>query len=205
MIGLVAVVVGTVIRRLGLLLRGYSAPRVLVALPVAALVIAGLAIAYKAGTGKPFSDVLFSGEAALGPLIKNSAGYTAAALIALVALKGLAYSVSLSSFRGGPVFPAMFVGAVLGIALAPRPGLSVAAGAAMGIGAMCAVLLTVPLTSVLLATLLRASDGLVVMPLVIVSVVVAYVAAARFAPRPAPPTPPAPPASASITGTQAPP
>lgn len=200
-IGLAAVVVGVAIRRLGLLLRGYSAPRLLLALPAAGLVVAGLAIAYNAGTGKPVSDVLFSGETALGPLIKHSASYSAAALIALVALKGLAYGVSLSSFRGGPVFPAMFVGAALGLAFSYLPGLSVVAGAAMGIGAMCAVMLTLPLTSVLLATLLLASDGLAVMPLVIVSVVVAYVAAARLAPKPPPPRP----AGASITGTQAPP
>ena len=52
----------------------------------------------------------------------------------------------------------------------------------MGIGAMAAVMLNLPLTSVLLATLLLASDGLAVMPLVIVAVVVAYVASARIVP-----------------------
>ena len=54
----------------------------------------------------------------------------------------------------------------------------------MGIGAMCAVMLRLPLTSVLLATLLLSSDGLQVMPLAIVAVVVAYVASARLAPTP---------------------
>jgi hypothetical protein len=44
---------------------------------------------------------------------------------------------------------------------------------AMGIGALCAVMLRLPLTSVLLATLLLSSDGLQVMPLAIVAVVVA--------------------------------
>jgi len=53
----------------------------------------------------------------------------------------------------------------------------------MGIGALCVVMLTLPLTSVLLAVLLLASDGLAVMPPVIVAVVVAHVAAARIAPR----------------------
>jgi hypothetical protein len=56
----------------------------------------------------------------------------------------------------------------------------------MGIGAMSVVMLTLPLTSVLLPTLLLLSDGLAVMPLVIVAVVVAHVAAARIAPAPAP-------------------
>ena len=48
----------------------------------------------------------------------------------------------------------------------------------MGTGAL-AGWLTLPLTSVLLATLLLASDGLAIMPLVIV----AHVTAARIAPR----------------------
>ena len=64
----------------------------------------------------------------------------------------------------------------------------VIAGVAMGIGAMSAVMLTLPITPVLLATLLLASDGLALMPLVIVAVVVAYIAAARLTPRPATPT-----------------
>jgi H+/Cl- antiporter ClcA len=104
----------------------------------------------------------------------------------LVACKAVAYGLSLSSFRGGPVFPAMFIGAAGGMALSHLPGLQVVPAAAMGIGAMCVVMLRLPLTSVLLATLLLQSDGLVVMPLVIVAVVVAYVASARLAPAPAP-------------------
>ena len=40
--------------------------------PVVGLAIAGLAIAFAEGTGKPSSEVLFSGQSALGPLITNS-------------------------------------------------------------------------------------------------------------------------------------
>ena len=124
--------------------------------------------------------MLFSGQAALGPLLSGSATYSVGALVALLACKGLAYSASMSGFRGGLVFPAMFLGAAGGIALSHFPGLPVITGAAMGIGAMCAVMLRLPLTSVLLATLLLLSDGLTVMPLVIVAVTVAHVAAARL-------------------------
>jgi membrane protein implicated in regulation of membrane protease activity len=53
----------------------------------------------------------------------------------------------------------------------------------MGIGDMCVTMLGFPLVSVLLATLLLASDGLQVMPLVIVAVVVAYVGRAWLLPR----------------------
>src|SRR5206468_5984089 len=102
-------------------------------------------------------------------------------LVLLVACKGLAYGASMSGFRGGPVFPAMFLGAAGGVALSHLPGLPLVAGVAMGIGAMSVAMLRLPLTSVLLATLLLASDGLAVMPLVIVAVVVAHVAPARSA------------------------
>ena len=115
----------------------------------------------------------------------HSAGYTAGALLLLLACKGAAYAVSMSGFRGGPVFPAMFTGAVGGLALSHLPGLPPVAGAAMGIGAMCAVMLRLPMTSVLLATLLLTADGLAVMPVVIVAVVVAYVTSARLSPAPA--------------------
>jgi hypothetical protein len=50
----------------------------------------------------------------------------------------------------------------------------------MGIGAMSVAMLRLPMTSVLLATLLLFSDGLAVMPLVIVAVVVAYVVSAHL-------------------------
>jgi H+/Cl- antiporter ClcA len=96
--------------------------------------------------------------------------------------------MSLSGFRGGPTFPAMFLGAVGGVALSHLPGLPMVDGIAMGIGAMTAVMLRLPLTSVLLATLLLGLDGLAVMPLAIVAVVVAYVASARLAPTPATPS-----------------
>jgi chloride channel protein, CIC family len=153
---------------------------------VAGLVVAGLAIAYAEGAGESSSEVLFSGQTALGSLITHSTSYTVGAQLLLLVCKGLAYGVSLSSFRGGPVFPSLFLGAVGGMALSHLPGLPLVAGVAMGIGAMCTVMLTLPLTSVLLATLLFLSDGLAVMPPVIVAVVVAYVAAARIAPPPAP-------------------
>jgi H+/Cl- antiporter ClcA len=185
-IGIAAAILGTAIRRLALLIRPHVERRMLLLMPVLGLLIAGLAIAYHEGTGKSYSDVLFSGQTALGPLITNAASYSVGALVLLFACKGLAYGVSLSSFRGGPVFPSLFLGAAGGIALSHLPGLPLVPGVAMGIGAMSAVMLRLPLTSVLLATLLLFSDGLAVMPLVIVAVVVAYVLSARLAPAPSP-------------------
>jgi H+/Cl- antiporter ClcA len=185
-IGVAAVIAGTATQRLGLLLRPHVERRILVLTPVVGLVVGGLAFAYTEGTGKSSSDVLFSGQTQLGPLITHAAGYSVGALVLLMACKGLAYGVSLSSFRGGPTFPALYIGAAGGIALSHLPGLPLVPAVAMGIGAMCAVVVRLPLTSVLLASLLLYSDGVAVMPLVIVAVVVAYVVSAKFAPAPAP-------------------
>jgi H+/Cl- antiporter ClcA len=56
------------------------------------------------------------------------------------------------------------------------------AGAAMGIGAMTAAMLGLPLTAVLLVTVLLPADGLALTPLLIVAVAVSYVTSARLAP-----------------------
>jgi hypothetical protein len=181
-VGVMAVPLGSGIRWLGLFLRPHVERRMVLVMPVVGLTVAGLAIAFAAATGKGSSEVLFSGQSALGPFIAHSASYTVGALLLLIACKGIAYGASLSSFRGGPTFPALFLGAAGGVALSHLPGLPLVDGVAMGIGAMSAVMLRLPLTSVLLATLLLASDGLAIMPLVIVTVVVAYVVSARLAP-----------------------
>jgi hypothetical protein len=198
-IGVMAVPIGSGIRWLGLFLRPHVERRILLITPVVGLAVAGLAIAFAAATGKGSSEVLFSGQSALGPLIAHSASYTVGALVLLLVCKGIAYGISLSSFRGGPTFPALFLGAAGGIALSHLPGLPLVDGVAMGIGAMSVVMLRLPLTSVLLATLLLASDGLAVMPLVIVAVVVAYVASARLTPAPAPAPAPEAPSAAGET------
>ncbi|MFJ7593133.1 chloride channel protein [Streptomyces sp. NPDC097617] len=183
-IGLVAAIVGTGIRRLSLWLQPRVERRLLPATVLMGLVIGGLAIAYAQGTGKAATEVMYSGQSALGPLLANSADYTVGTLTLLVACKGLAYCVSLSAFRGGPIFPAMFLGAAGGIAMSHLPGLQLTPAFAMGIGAMSVTMLRLPLTSVLLATLLLGSQGLTVMPLVIVAVVVAYVVILRLSPAP---------------------
>ena len=96
-------------------------------------------------------------------------------LILLIVCKAAAYGISLSAFRGGPVFPSMFIGAALGIAASGLPGMSLAPAIGMGIGAMCATMLRLPLTSALLATVLLGADGVSVTPQVIIAVVVAFV------------------------------
>jgi len=201
-IGVLAPFLAWGIRWLALFLRPRVEPRMVLIMPVLGLAIAGLAIAFAAGTGKGSSEVLFSGQDALGPFVDSAATYTVGALVLLIACKGLAYGMSLSSFRGGPIFPALFLGAAGGMALSHLPGLPLVTGVAVGIGAMSTAMLNLPLTSALLAALLLGTDGLEVLPLVIVGVAVAYVVSARINP----PTPPAPssPAAAAPAAREAP-
>lgn len=175
LIGAAAAFLGWGIKWIGLSLRPLvHLNRVLVTTGLG-LLIGLTAMAYQLITGHPFSEVLFSGQDALPNLVANASGYTVGALIVLIIGKAFAYGLSLSAFRGGPVFPSMFIGAALGIALSGLPGMELAPAIAMGIGAMCASMLKLPLTSTLLAVLLLGKDGMSVTPQVVVAVVVAFV------------------------------
>ena len=188
-IGIVAAFLGLLVRRLALFLQPIVERSSLVLTPVVGLAIGCLVIVFTESTDHSASDILFSGQAALPSLIDNSGTWTLGALLMLIVCKGLAYGASLSCFRGGPVFPGMFIGAALGIAMSHGPGLPVIAGAAMGMGAMTVAMLGMPLFAVLLPTVFLQADGLALQPLVIVAVVVSYVVSARLAPDPSPPEP----------------
>ena len=190
-IGLVAPFIGRGISILAIAIRARVEPRMVLLMPVLGLLIGGLAIGFSEATDHPASDVLFSGQDQLPDVVSNAASWSVGALLLLMLCKALAYAISLSTFRGGPVFPAMFIGAAGGVAAAELPGMELVPAVGMGIGAMCAVMLTLPLTSVLLATLLMGTDGLAAMPVVIVATVVAYVLTAHLTPAPAPAPAPA--------------
>lgn len=183
--GVVAAVLGTAIRLLGLFLQTIVERRMLVLMPVVGLGVAALAIAFAEGTGRSGTEVLFSGQSALPTLVLHAGSWTVGALVLLVACKSLAYGLSLSSFRGGPVFPALFIGAAAGVGASHLPGMVLVPGVAMGIGAMATVMLRLPMTATLLATVLLSSDGTAVVPLVIVAVVVAYLITAWMPQTPA--------------------
>jgi H+/Cl- antiporter ClcA len=181
LIGVVAGCLGPLIQHTARRVRTGVGGHRMAAMPALGLAVAGLAILYVEVTGKPLSDVLFSGQDNLPTLVAHAGAYGLGALVLLVACKGLAYALSMSSFRGGPVFPAIFIGGALGIACSHLPGMSLVPGLAMGIGALSAAVLQFPFTGVLLASVLLGSDGLAAMPLAIVAVVVAYVVSLHLA------------------------
>jgi hypothetical protein len=140
----------------------------------AGLAVGGLAIAFAEATGDTPNAVLFSGQEAFGSLFNQAATISLSTLALLLLFKGLAWSVSLGSFRGGPTFPALFLGVVAGLLAGHLPGYSETQAVAALTGAACVAVLRLPLASVMIASLLCIHAGLAVAPLVIVAVVVAY-------------------------------
>jgi H+/Cl- antiporter ClcA len=140
------------------------------------LVGGGLAVGLLAQTadwlGADSQDVLFSGQASVPDLVSSDS--TKIVLILFVA-KAIAYAVSLGcGFRGGPVFPAIF----LGIALATfasvwfdvSPTLAVAVGAAAGTAAVTRLLVT----SSLFAALLVGPQGTDAVPAAVLAACAAW-------------------------------
>ncbi len=68
----------------------------------------------------------------------------------------------------------MFLGAAAGLMAAQLPGFSITPAVAVCIGAAVVAVLRLPLSAVVLATLLTSSGGVGAGPLIIVGVVVAY-------------------------------
>ena len=206
-VGLLAGPLSAGLRRLAVAVRDRTVIHPVPATVLLGLVTAALAVGYVEATGHADSDVLFSGQSALPGLLTHAGSYSVGALLLLLLCKGLAYSAALAGFRGGPTFPAMFLGAAGGIALSHLPGLGLVPAAAMGIGAMTAAMLRLPLSAVLLTTLFLGSDGFSVMPLTIVAVVVAYLTANWIAPppnHPAAPRQPTGPAERAAAGPETP-
>jgi H+/Cl- antiporter ClcA len=153
--------------------RRFAAPLLLL-LPIIGLIVAGLAIAFSQATGKNVNEALFSGESGLPGLVAQAGTWSVSALVLLLVFKGLAYSLSLGSFRGGPTFPGIFLGAAGGILASHLPGFPLTPAVAVGMGAAVAAVLRLPLSAIVLATLLTVQAGTGDEPLIIVGVVVAY-------------------------------
>jgi H+/Cl- antiporter ClcA len=145
-------------------------------LPVCGLIVSGLAIAFAQATGRSFTEVLFSGQDALPGLVSGAGKWSLSALALLILCKGLGYSISIGSFRGGPTFPAIFLGAAGGIMCSHLPGFPITAAVAVGMGTGIVAILRLPLSAIVITGVLTSKTGPGTEPLVILGVVVAYLA-----------------------------
>jgi H+/Cl- antiporter ClcA len=164
-------------RRLGRRTARAAVDHTLVVTTVVGLLVGACAAAYTLITGRSVLDVLQSGEAALPALVSSPHSWSVVALLLLLVFKGAAYGFSLGSFRGGPTFPAVFLGAALGVLVGPLPGLGVTAGIAIGMTAATTAVLRLPVTSIVLVVLLLGPEGTSQLPIIMLAAAVATVTA----------------------------
>jgi H+/Cl- antiporter ClcA len=123
--------------------------------------------------GADSQAVLFSGQTAVPEVVaEDSVGIVLVLLLA----KGLAYAISLGSgFRGGPVFPAIFLGVTLAtfavLLFDVSPTWAVAVGTAAGMTAMTRLVFA----ALLFAALLVGSQGLDTIPAAVLASAAAWV------------------------------
>jgi H+/Cl- antiporter ClcA len=169
----IALVVFVVVR-LGRRTAGLARARPFLVLPAAGVLVALAAVAFHATSGRGTEEVLFSGQDALPGLASAAPSWSISALLLLIGFKGVAWGLSLGSFRGGPTFPALFIGAAAGILASHLPGFDLTGAVGVGLGAGAVSVLRLPLSCVVLASVLVSQSGEGTGPLIIVGVVVAY-------------------------------
>ncbi len=172
-VGVAAAVLIAAVRRLARETAGLSGAR----LPMPVLLLGGaLAVGLLAlladALGADARDVLFSGQAAAPALVAQG---SAQVVLVLLAAKALGYAICLGcGFRGGPVFPAIFLGIALAtlavLAFDVSPTLAVAVGTAAGMTAMTRLVFA----SLLFAGLLVGIQGLDAIPAAVLAAAASY-------------------------------
>ncbi len=157
---------------------------------LAAFMVAVIAIVFAEISGLAADAVLFSGQEAMDPIVDQASALSLGTLALLLVSKGAAWAISLGSARGGPTFPAIFLGIVGGILASHLPGFAETPAIGVLVGATVVSVLRLPLSSIVIA-LLVTQAGAGVAPLVIVGVVVAYIVIRLLDARRDPPAQPA--------------
>jgi H+/Cl- antiporter ClcA len=180
-VGVLTALVLIPVRRLALVIDQRAAHRRL--LPT--LLVGGLVVGLLAETatllGADHEEILFSGQAAVPLAIaEDSVGV----LFVILVAKALGYAVSLGcGFRGGPVFPALFIGIVIAasadVVFDTSPTWAVAVGAAAGMGAGT----TLVFSGLLFSMLLVGTPGLDAMPAAVLAVTAAWLVRVALARR----------------------
>ena len=178
LVGVLTALVVVVVRRFGF---SVSDGEKRIGMPLL-LILGGLTVGLLAQTanwlGADAENVLFSGQAAVPAVVAED---SAKIVLILLVAKALAYGVCLGcGFRGGPVFPAIFLGVALAtfpvIWFDVSPTLAVAVGAAAGMAAVTRMLLT----PILFAALLVGPAGVDAVPAAVVAAATAWLVIAAL-------------------------
>lgn len=141
---------------------------------LAAIITSAIAVSAVTWFDIEYDQILFSGQTGMASLITETSLTT---LLVIIIGKLIVYGVALGSgFRGGPIFPATFIGVVCGgLAALVLTDLSISAMAAVGIAAAATVMTRLPFTSALLAMLLVGVAGAAIAPFAIIGAVSGFV------------------------------
>jgi H+/Cl- antiporter ClcA len=182
LLSLVTALVVFVVMRLAHAVRALVARQPFVLTIVACLLVGVVAVVFAEITGQSSDAVLFSGQEAMTDVLDQADTLSIGTLLLLLVFKAVAWGVSLGSARGGPTFPAIFLGLVGGVLCAHLPALAETPAVGALVAAAVVSVLRLPLSAVVLALLITGA-GAGVAPLVIVAVVVAYIATLALAAR----------------------
>jgi len=172
-VGVAAAIVVASVRRLGTAVARRRERTGLLALLLAGGLAVGLLAQLADVLGADSQDVLFSGQASLPTIV---AADSTKVIAIVLAAKFLAYGVSLGcGFRGGPIFPACFLGVALTALTVAwfdvSPTLAIAVGTAAGMAAQTRLLVS----AILFATLLVGSAGHDVVPATVLAAAAAWI------------------------------
>ncbi len=174
LVALVAAVVIVVVRESAVALDRVAATRAVPMLYAAAGVTIVMLLIAQVGFGVDPHLILFSGQAAMGDLVAET---SAGLVVVIVLTKAVAYAAALGGgFRGGPIFPATYLGVGVGVLVALLlPSVSVSPLAAAGIAAASAAMIKAPGTSALLGALLIGGAASAVAPFAIFGAIIGLI------------------------------
>ena len=172
-VAVIAGVVAVVARKSGVRFSQFTQPRPVVGLFVAALITATVLFVAETFFDIGVEEILFSGNSGMASLVQET---SVMAIVIIVIGKGIVYSVALGGgLRGGPIFPATFLGVGVGVLVfVLLPFSSLSPLVAVGIAASAAAMIKMPATSALLAALLVAGAGAAIAPFAILGAVIGF-------------------------------
>ncbi|MGA0121611.1 MAG: chloride channel protein [Gaiellales bacterium] len=170
-VALLAGAVALVARVLGERLDAITGRRAVLGAIIATAMTAAVAVVADGVFGVPLDLVLFSGQTGMEAVIAET---SAGVVLVVVAAKVIAYGVALGGgMRGGPIFPATYLGVAVGVLVAlVIPSGEATPLAAVGIAAAAAAMTRLPATSGLLAMLLISGTGAAIAPFAIIGAIV---------------------------------
>jgi H+/Cl- antiporter ClcA len=139
--------------------------------PVLLAIIGGLVIGL-IGSFLPLT--LYSGQDQLLQIIHNPAAYGIGFLLLLVLVKSLLTSTSFATgFEGGPIFPSLFIGGTLGLALSKiLPFIPEGVGVTAGMAGVASAIFPMPLTMILLLGFMGGQTDL--LPIIVIGAVIGF-------------------------------